>query len=216
MAGLLGAVPPAGFKIGATTRRMQEYLGLPGPLAGFMVADGLHGSGSTISLSGMIRPGVECELAVHLAQDLPAGPCTREQAMAAVGEVMPAIEIVENRYADVATFGAAHLVADRAYHGCTILGVPYTEWRSLDLRDILGRMTIDGAPAGEGRGLELLGDPMLALAWLAQSAEAGAFGGLKAGQVVMLGSVTLPVWLDGPARVEVQFAPMEPVVVELT
>ena len=32
----LRAVPPAGFKIGATTRQMQAYLGLAGPAAGFV------------------------------------------------------------------------------------------------------------------------------------------------------------------------------------
>jgi 2-keto-4-pentenoate hydratase len=46
---------------------------------------------------------------------------------------------------------------------------------------------------------------MNCLAWLAASAVAAAFGGLRAGQVVMLGSVTPPIWLDGPARVRVAF-----------
>ncbi len=56
---------------------------------------------------------------------------------------------------------------------------------------------------------------MLALAWLAGSAEAAAFGGLRAGQIVMLGSVCPPVWLDGPAEVEVRFSPLPPVTLDL-
>ena len=47
---------------------------------------------------------------------------------------------------------------------------------------------------------------MRGLAWLASSALAAAFGGLKAGQVIMLGSVTPPIWLDGPGAARVEFA----------
>ena len=49
LAGLQGAARPAGFKIGATAKRMQDYLGLAGPAAGFMAEAGLHGSGSTLA-----------------------------------------------------------------------------------------------------------------------------------------------------------------------
>ena len=52
---------------------------------------------------------------------------------------------------------------------------------------------------GEGVGADLMGHPLNCLAWLAGSSVAAAFGGLQAGQVVMLGSVTPPIWLTGPA-----------------
>ena len=58
---------------------------------------------------------------------------------------------------------------------------------------------------GEGFGRDLLGGPFDALAWLAGSAEVAAFGGLRAGQIVMLGSVCTPVWLDEPGRIESSF-----------
>jgi 2-keto-4-pentenoate hydratase len=214
LAGLQGAARPAGFKIGATARRMQEYLGLSGPAAGFMAEAGLHGSGSTLASAGFFRPGVECELAVHLARDLP-GPCTPDQAREAVDRVMAAIEIVENRYEDLAGFGAPAMVADQVFHAAAVLGEPYTDWRALDLQALEGRITVDGVVRGEGFGRDLLGGPFHALAWLAGSAEAAAFGGLRAGQVVMLGSVCPPVWLEPPARVEVAFAPLAPVRVAL-
>ena len=66
------------------------------------------------------------------------------------------------------------------------------------------------------RGLILAGVAALAaLAWLANSSVAKAFGGLKAGQAVMLGSVTPPVWLDAPASVLVDFSPLPPVQLRL-
>ncbi len=212
LARAMGVAVPAGFKIGATAGVMQDYLGLAGPLAGFMPEAGLHGSGSTLAYAGFVRPGVECEIAVSLGRDLP-GECSLEEAGAAVDGVMAAIEIVEQRYPELRSFGAAGLVADQVFHAGAVLGEPVADWRGLDLHGLAGCIRVDGADCGGGAGRDLLGGPVEALAWLAGSSEAAAFGGLRAGQVVMLGSVTPPVWLDGPCRVEVTFAALAPAVV---
>ena len=208
-AALLGADPPGGFKIGGTAKRMQEYLGITAPMAGFMRAEDIHATGATLPWSD--RMGVECEIAVRLARDLPAGPCTPAQAADAVGEIFAAIELVENRYGtppmgDVQAIGVPTLVADQVYHRAAVIGVPCAAWRTLDLAAITGRITINGVMRAEGTGAELLGHPMNALAWLADSATAHGFGGLRAGQVMMLGSVTPPIWLDGTGTVTVAFA----------
>ena len=169
-----GALPPAGFKIGATGRQMQAYLGIASPIAGFVLAADVLASPATVRFADFIRPGVECEIGVRLGRDIAPGPCSREDAAAAVAEVFPAIEIVEQRYADMSALHTPTVVADQMFHG-------------------------------EGLGSELLGHPMAALAWLAGSPCAAVFGGLKAGQVVFLGSVTPPHWVQGPGRVEVEF-----------
>ena len=208
-----GAVPPAGFKIGATTQRMQEYLRLSGPAAGYMVTAGLHRSGVRMPFAALRGPGAECEIGVRLARDLPAGACDAATAGAAVGEVFAAIEIVENRYGtppagDLARIGTATLIADQVYHACAILGTPLTDWAALDLQAIPGRIAVDGMERASGHGSDLLGHPMNALAWLVGSPTIAAFGGLHAGQVVMLGSVTPPIWLQGPCRATVDFSPL--------
>jgi len=215
VARLVGAQPPAGFKIGATARRMQDYLGLPGPLAGFIAVAGLHGSGSTLSYAPFLHPGVECELAVVLAHDLAPGTCSNAQAAAAIGELMAAIEVVENRYGPLDVLGTPTLVADQVFHAAAIVGEPYPGWRDLDLCCLAGSVSVDGHDRGSGTGADLLGDPITALAWLAASEEVAAFGGLRAGQVVMLGSVCPPIWLDGPGEIAVRFPPLPPVTLHL-
>ncbi len=212
-----GAGSPGGFKIGATAKRMQEYLGLSGPAAGFMAIGNLYRSGATVRFADFLRPGVECEIAVRLAHDLPPGPCTQEAAAAAVGDVMAAIEIVENRYGDLVAFGTPSLIADQVYHAAAVLGEPGIEdWRALDLATLRGRFMVDGHLRDQGVGADLLGHPLNCLAWLASSSVAAAFDGLKAGQVIMLGSVTPPIWLTGPARVTVEFDSLPPVQVAFT
>jgi len=201
----LGAIPPAGFKIGATTKQMQAYLGLTGPAAGFVPAEGLQQGAGRFRFADLIAPGVECEVGLRLGTDLPAGPCTRDEAAAAVAEVFAAIEIVEKRYNDLAELGTPTLIADQVFHRAGVLGAPAEGWRGADLGAIRGRMTVDGTLRGEGAGADLLGHPFEALAWLAASPAAQVFGGLRAGQVVFLGSVTPPIWLDGPCKVVVEF-----------
>jgi len=210
LAGRVGASRPAGFKIGATGKRMQEYLGLTGPAGGFVAETGLHASGARLKFADCVHPGVECELAVRLARDIPPGPCTREQAEAAVGELMAGIELVDNRYGALDTIHMPTVLADQMFHAAAIVGPPVGRevLTRLDIPGLTGRITVNGQERDHGAGAELMGHPMQCLAWLASSLLAEAFGGLKAGQVVMLGSVTPPVWLDGPATVRVEFAPL--------
>jgi 2-keto-4-pentenoate hydratase len=201
----LGAVPPAGFKIGATTKQMQDYLGLAGPAAGFVPAESLRPNVATLRFADFLNVGVECEVGLRLGRDLPPSPCTREQAAAAVAEVFPAIEIVEKRYGDLAALGTPTLIADQVFHAAGLLGVPVPGWRAVDLGAARGELRVDGQVRAAGHGRDLLGHPLEALAWLAGSGAAAVFGGLRAGQVVWLGSVTPPIWLEGPCLVEADF-----------
>lgn len=212
----LGGLPPAGFKIGATTKQMQAILGLGGPAAGFVPKSGLRATPATVRYADLLNPGMECEVGLRLARDIAPGPCTREQAAAAVGEVFAAMEIVEKRYDDLAKLGTPTLIADQVFHAGGVLGTPVADWRSLDLGATRGRLTVDGEVRGEGVGADLLGHPFEALAWLASSACSAEFGGLRAGQVVFLGSVTPPIWVDGPCKVVVEFDTLGKVELTLT
>lgn len=222
LAAMAEAMPPAGFKVGATAATMQAYLGVSSPAAGFMAAENLKPDGFSSPWAGWLSPGTECEIALRLGADIPftgTAP-SREEAAAAVGSVLPAIEIVENRYTDMKAVGTPTLIADQFFHAGAVLG-PETRFDPAALaagalRAIAGGMRIDGALFGEGRGADLLGDPLDVLRWLAASGAAEAFGGLKAGQVILCGSVTPPAWLAGPGLVEVAFAGLGGVSVRFT
>jgi 2-keto-4-pentenoate hydratase len=211
LAGLVGASVPAGFKIGATGRRMQEYLGLSGPAAGFMEAGNVFRRSADLRFASFIKPGVECEVAVRLSRDLAPESYGMDEVADAVGEVIAGVEIVENRYGDLRTLGTPTLIADQVYHCAAVVGVGGEDWRGLDVGALRGRISVDGVVRDQGVSSDLMGHPFACLAWLASSEVAAAFGGLKAGQVVMLGSVTPPVWLDAPGEVVVEFEGLAPV-----
>jgi 2-keto-4-pentenoate hydratase len=216
LAQLVGATPPAGFKIGATGKRMQAHLGIDTPIAGFMRAEDIYHSNAELRFADFIKPAVECEVAVRLARDLLPGPCSLEQALAAVGEFFAGVEIVENRYGDLKDLGTPILLADQMYHCAAVISDGHgMDWRALDIGALRGRISLDNGSADQGVTSDLLGHPLNGLVWLAGSAEAAAFGGLKTGQIIMLGSVTPPLWLSGPATVTVSFPPLPGVTVRL-
>jgi 2-keto-4-pentenoate hydratase len=195
---------------------MQEYLGVDTPIGGFMRRADIYRGYAELRFADFVRPGVECEVAVRLAADVPPGPCSFDDALAAVGEFVAGIEVVENRYRDVAALGTPVLVADQMYHAAAVVGNQGgIDWRTLDIGGLRGRISLDNGFADEGVTTDLLGHPLNGLALLAASPLAAAFGGLKTGQWVMLGSVTPPIWLSGPAVVRVEFAPLPAVTLRL-
>ena len=85
---------PLGWKVGMGAPASMQKLGLAGPLVGYLMTRALLLSGSTVSLQGWLRPVAEPEIAVRMARDLPCG-ATAESALAAVKEILPAIELAD-------------------------------------------------------------------------------------------------------------------------
>src|SRR5258708_3593252 len=102
-----------GYKIGCTSAVMQQYLDIPHPCSGGVFARGVHASGVSLHAGDFVRVGVECEIAVRLARDLDPSqaPFTADTVAEAIEAYLPAIEIVDDRYADWQSLGAPTLVA---------------------------------------------------------------------------------------------------------
>ncbi len=197
--------PVVGHKIGGTTAAMRAFLGAGEPLAGEVFESGRRASPAGFAFADFRRPGIETEIAVRLGRDLPAegAPFDRGAVAAAVAELLPAIEIVDDRYEDVRCAGVATLIADNAFNAACILGAPLADWRGLDLAGLRARTFIDGALVAEARSEALMGHPMEALVWLANR-RAALGRGLAAGQFVSLGTVTPVQWLPGPAEARIE------------
>ena len=181
-----------GHKIGCTTPVMQAYLGIDHPCAGGLLARTIHVSPATISCGGR-RLGVECELAVRLARDLPGFP-GRDAVAGAVDEVCSAIELVEDRYVDFRALYLPALVADNFFAAGCVLGSPVATAAAGDLATVRAELFVSGVPAGAGTGAAILGHPLEALAWLAGFA-ASRGQPLAAGELVLLGSLVETRWV---------------------
>jgi 2-keto-4-pentenoate hydratase len=194
-----------GYKIGCTSQVMQEYLDIPHPCGGGVFEKGVHDSGVKLAASNFVRVGVECEIAVKLARDLPPSeqPFTAEWVMEAIEAYMPAIEIVDDRYERWETLGAPTLIADDFFAAGCVLGAPRARNAAPDLLEVTGRALINGSEAGRGTGADVLGHPHHALAWLANHLAAEGRG-LHAGQIVLTGSLVKTVWLSAGDHVRME------------
>jgi 2-keto-4-pentenoate hydratase len=188
-----GAV--AGLKIATTTRIMQELMGIDHPCGGLIYANHIHQSPAAIAPSAFVHLVVECELAVRLNRDLPSAdePYDRGSIRAAVGSVMAAFELIEDRHAVYKETNALTLIADNAWNGGIVLGAERVVPVDQDLNNVAGTLAINGVAQKVGR----TDDPMGALAWVANLAVSRGRP-LKAGMVVITGSVipTLPIGAD--------------------
>ena len=188
--------PIAGRKIAVTTKVMQELMGIHAPVGGLIYQKRVHTSPATICLADYQHVVVEFELAVRLARDLPARaePYTSTEAQAAVGEVMAAYKLIEDRFAVYKQTDARSLAADNAWNAGIVLGPGIKPPAGFDLNGLKGRLNIDGKLAHEG----LTDKPMDALAWVANLA-ASQSDPLRAGMVVITGSA-IPTLAIAPGQ----------------
>jgi 2-oxo-3-hexenedioate decarboxylase/2-keto-4-pentenoate hydratase len=205
--------PLVGYKIGCTSPVMQRYLGIPHPCAGGVFAKGVHASGVRLRHSDYVRVGVECEIAVRLGRDLTAGVFTAGSVVDAIDAYHPAIEIVDDRYADWRSIGAPTLVADDFFAAGCVLGEAVPRAAVPDLLDVIGAAFINGVEIGRGTGADVLGHPHAALAWLANHLAAMGTQ-LRAGQIVLTGSLVQTVWLNAGDRAVMELSGLGKVAAE--
>lgn len=164
-------------------------------------------SGPAVLSSGrFVLRGVEAEVAVKLGRDLPprATPYSREEVAEAIAAFLPAIEVLESRYAEPSAVSRLSGLADHQTNGLLVVGAPVSDWRAIDLAGESVIQRVDGAEDATRTGMpggDLLGE----VVWLANIGSTWA-GGLLAGQVVTCGSWSGSHRVGPEARVEVEFS----------
>jgi 2-keto-4-pentenoate hydratase len=194
----------AGYKIGLTTPIMQKLCGVDEPCYGAIFSSEVHHGRATLATADYCRLGVETEIAVRLGEDLPQGG-DRERVAAAVEGCMAAIELLEDLRHDYKRLSAAAMVAGNVWNAGIVLAPLVVDWRRLDLAAASARLTVNGREIGNGKGADVMGNPLNALAWLADKL-AGSGTPLKRGMIVMTGSM-VPIQFPAPgdrALVEVE------------
>jgi 2-keto-4-pentenoate hydratase len=199
--------PVYGWKIAATSAAGQAHIGVDGPIAGRILAE------RVIPCAGVIPAGpnhmavAEIEFAFRMGRDLDPRPegFSVEEVLAAVETLHVAIEIPDSRYEDFAHVGAPQLIADNACAHYFIAAEASTaDWRSIDLvaHRVIGR--IEGKVEQEGSGANVLGDPRIALTWLAN--ELSSLGiTLQKGQTVTTGTCIPPLAISSGDLVTADF-----------
>lgn len=186
-----------GWKVGLTAKAIQQQFGFHEPVFGCVLET--TPSGHVFPAGSLISPGFECELCMRLDRDLPPG-ADLAAARAAVGQVHPALEIIETR---VPMTQIPCAMADNAQQRTCVLGAPVPLPASPET--VLCTVEINGATAATGTGDAVLGNPLNSLVWLA--GKLAMYGrSLRAGDIVMTGSFTRQFPIAPGDRIRVTFA----------
>ena len=175
-----------GYKIGLTSKRMQEMCGVNHPNSGVVFEKRLHRSGVTLPLSSLMRLGIEFECCARLGRSLaPRGsPYSLDEITAAVEAVCPAFEVIDDRNSDY-PLDLLSLIADNSWNEGNVLGEFKTTWP--DLGKATSVLECNGKVIDEGNGADVLGHPFEPLRWLANNLNAQGQT-LQTGDIVLTGS----------------------------
>lgn len=203
-----------GWKIAATSANGQAHIQVGGPLAGRLLSGQVLDSGAKVPSAGNRMRVAEPEFAFVMAQDLPpqATPYTQAQVMAAVASLHPALEVPDSRLEPFTAAGEAQLLADNACARHFVLGPAAPDvWRELDLSSYPVQAHVDHSGqlkyTRAGTGGNVLGDPRIALTWLANQLS-GLGITLQTGHVVTTGTCMVPLELVPGDSASADFGPL--------
>lgn len=189
LAGSADAMPKAaGYKIGLTTPRMQAMCGVDQPVAGVVFAGRLHASPATVAVAPFVHLGVESEIAVQIAESLPAAELDDHNVLACLSRVCAAFELIDDSAADYKELDAGSLVADNAWNAGLVLGPPMPAKDCARLKGRTGVLFRNGEALDRGNSSDVMGDPLQVIIWLARHLAARGVR-LQPGQWISTGSI---------------------------
>ena len=195
-----------GRKIGLTSKAMQQATGITEPDYGVMFEDTVYATGSTIDASQFSNVRIEVELAFVLKTPLEGPDCTLDDALAAIDYAVPALEEL-NSHIELEGRTIVDTISDNAAYGAMVLGDVHRRPDEIDLRWVPGVLSRNGEIEETGVAMGVLGHPATGVAWLANKfAQHGAR--LEAGEIILAGSFTRPMWVQAGDEVRADFGPM--------
>lgn len=195
-----------GRKIGLTSKAMQQATGISEPDYGVMFDDTVYGSGDDIPSGHFSNLRIEVELAFVLKEPLEGPDCTLADALAAIDYAVPALEVL-NSHIELEGRTIVDTISDNAAYGAMVLGDTRKRPDEIDLRWVPALLYRNGEIEETGVAAGVLDHPATGVAWLANKFhQHGAR--LEAGEIILAGSFTRPMWVSRGDEVRCDFGPM--------
>lgn len=208
---LASGLTQIGWKVGLTSRAMQQALNITTPDSGVLLSDMLFQSGATVPKGRFIQPRIEAEIAFIMKSDLSGANLTRDDVLKATQSVAPSLEILDTRIlrTDPET-GQARIItdtiSDNAANAGVVLGNERHAPDAHDLRWTGAIVKRNGVVEETGLGAGVLNDPATGIVWLCQRL-AQYDAGLSAGDIVLSGSFIRPLEAPSGSHFEADFGP---------
>lgn len=177
-----------GWKAGLTSKAKMDQMGVRVPTVGFLLADFFLPENSIIQTNDLVHPRVECEVAFVTKADLAGPHLTRDQVLAATDFVVPAVEVIDSRFAGF-KFDLQSVVADNSSSARYVTGGRARLPADIDLSTLGVVIEKNGEPVTMGSSAAVAGHPADAVALVVKVLhEIGE--SLPAGSFVMSGGIT--------------------------
>lgn len=193
-----------GRKIGLTSEAVQKQLGVDQPDYGILYADMSRNVGEEITISDVMQPKIEAEIAFVLKEDLNQEVNTSVDVIAAIDYVAPALEIVGSRIKNW-DIKLADTIADNGSSGLFVLGEAQCSLDQIDLAKCEMELRLANEGIAEkvstGSGAACMGNPLNAVLWLANTLALTAYP-LRAGDIILSGALGPMVAVNSGDQVE--------------
>jgi 2-keto-4-pentenoate hydratase len=178
-----------GYKLACTNKPIMKLLGVNGPFSGRLMSHSVYQSGVVLGAADFVKRIIEQEFVFVAGEDVPLSkiPFTAGSVKQYLSTCIPGIELVDHRYRDFSLVGGNALIADNAIHAASILGDPQEQWRTMKLSRHPVKLLVNGKIISEGSGENVLGNPLNAMAWLANHLQSRGLS-LKSGDIVTTGT----------------------------
>ncbi|MBM96389.1 MAG: 2-oxo-3-hexenedioate decarboxylase [Oceanospirillaceae bacterium] len=183
-----------GWKAGLTSKAKMKQMGVDVPSIGFLTDKMAVPEGAKVSVSELVHPRVECEIAFMTNQDLEGPNCTAKQVLAATDYVLPAIEIIDSRFQKF-SFDLQSVIADNGSSARFVGGGRPRYADELILRTIGSVLEKNGEIVEMGAGAAVMDHPAEAVAMLVNILHKLGET-LPAGSFVMSGGITAAVAVE--------------------
>jgi len=198
---------PLGWKLAFGGPAALERLRINAPLVGFLMADAVVASGSTISFAGWEKPAAEPELTVYLGKDLAPG-ADRQTIKEAIAGLGAAIELAD---VDHPSDDVEGTLARNIYQRRVILGNFDATYAGGNLSGLNSRVLRNGAEMANTSDLEALTGELITIVGHVANLLAHFGETLRAGQIIIAGSITPPIWVEPGETIGFHLEPLQPI-----
>ena len=200
-----------GWKVGFGAPAALQKFAIDAPLVGFLTDRALLASGATASVAGWTKPVAEPEVAVYLGRDLDPG-ADRDAARAAIAAIGPAIELAD---LDRPPEDVEAILAGNIYQRHVVLGPRDATRAGCVLDGIAATVARNGEVAARTADPQALTGDYLDIVRHVASLLAACGERLRAGELIITGSVVPPLFVAAGETVSFDLAPVGAVSVRL-
>jgi 2-keto-4-pentenoate hydratase len=203
-----------GHKVGATSKAMQDLIGIDSPDYGPVLESTMYQSGDAVPLSGFISPKIEAEIVFVLGRRLMGPAVGYAEASAAISGMAASMEIVDSRIADW-RIRLADTVADLASNGGLVVSDRLVPPTGIDCRSISMTLSRNGEAIATGKGSDALGDPVAVLVWLANTLGSNGVA-LEPGHLIMTGALHAAIPIAAGDHFRAEFDHLGAIEIDIT